>query len=91
MPPFVGTDAIDPNVLLMIDNSASMLDLAAVGEEGVCYDGTEKDENGVGVESYESDTVYSGYFRTYIDPAIDPANPLKLTPLTILLLLGAKV
>ena len=41
VPPFVGTDAVDPNVLLMIDNSASMLDLAAVGAEGICYDGTD--------------------------------------------------
>jgi type IV pilus assembly protein PilY1 len=64
VPPFVGTDAVDPNVLLMIDNSASMYDLAAVGAEGICYD-----------DSYSSDTVYSGYFRTYIDPNIAGVEP----------------
>jgi type IV pilus assembly protein PilY1 len=70
VPPYVGTDAVDPNVLLMIDNSASMNDLAAVGSTGICYDGP--DDAGGG---YNSSNNYPGYFRPYVDPddpAIDP-------------------
>ena len=37
IPPFLSGEAtINPNVLFMIDNSASMLDLAAVGAKGIC-------------------------------------------------------
>ena len=65
MPPFLGEQNIDPNVLLMIDNSASMLDLAAVGKTGICYDGPEEDANGVIAESYDNTKAYSGPFRPY--------------------------
>jgi hypothetical protein len=70
MPPFLGEQIIDPNVLLMIDNSASMLDLAAVGSAGICYDGTDE----TGTESYDSTKDYSGYFRQYLPP---PYNVLE--------------
>ncbi|MEK6196277.1 MAG: hypothetical protein N2F24_18845, partial [Deltaproteobacteria bacterium] len=69
VPPFLGADTVAPNVLFMIDNSASMLDLAAVGEGAFCYDGT-TDESG---ESYDSSKIggYSGYFRPYRPPPYD--------------------
>jgi type IV pilus assembly protein PilY1 len=62
MPPFLAT-GVDPNMMLMIDNSASMFDLAYLGGkldvngkfvESVCYD-----------ESYElfPEQGYTGYFR----------------------------
>ena len=47
VPPFLGVETIKPNLLLMLDNSASMLDLAAAGAEGICYDGTDADGNRV--------------------------------------------
>ncbi|MBA3015780.1 MAG: hypothetical protein FP815_12665, partial [Desulfobulbaceae bacterium] len=55
-PPFLSA-GVDPNVLLMIDNSASMYDPAYddVTEPGFCND-----------DSYASTTSYGGYF----DPAI---------------------
>ncbi len=45
VPPFLAA-GVDPNLLLMIDNSASMYDLAYVKprEEGYCYDGTYTDQ-----------------------------------------------
>ncbi|RJQ71933.1 MAG: hypothetical protein C4519_19080 [Desulfobacteraceae bacterium] len=49
-PPFLSQGA-DPNLLLMIDNSASMLDLAYVNTAGTCYDDT-----------YNNDSDYAGYF-----------------------------
>ena len=66
VPPFLAA-GVDPNLLLMIDNSASMYDLAYVKprEEGYCYDGTYTDESGSLVESYDGATSYFGYF----DPA----------------------
>ena len=44
VPPFLAA-GVDPNLLLMIDNSASMYDLAYVKprEQGYCYDGTDTD------------------------------------------------
>jgi type IV pilus assembly protein PilY1 len=55
---------VDPNLLLMIDNSASMYDLAYVKprEEGYCYDGTYTDEASNLVESYDAANGYIGYF-----------------------------
>ncbi len=67
VPPFLGTETVDPNVLLMLDNSASMLDLAAVGSAGICYDGTDDTGN----ESYDSTMEYSGYFRSLHDQSPD--------------------
>ena len=62
VPPFLAA-GVDPNLLLMIDNSASMYDLAYVKprEEGYCYDGTYT-EGGNPVESYDAATGYFGYF-----------------------------
>ena len=53
VPPFLAA-GLDPNLLLMIDNSASMYDLAYVQprEEGYCYDGTYTDADSNLVESY---------------------------------------
>ena len=63
VPPFLAA-GVDPNLLLMIDNSASMYDLAYVKprEEGYCYDGTYTDEASNLVESYDAATGYFGYF-----------------------------
>jgi len=63
VPPFLSTGS-KPNLLLMIDNSASMYDLAYVQsrEEGYCYDGTHTDDGGNLVESYAAANPYAGYF-----------------------------
>ena len=42
---------VKPNLLLMIDNSASMYDLAYIGNQGTCYD-----------DAYSSSDLYVGYF-----------------------------
>ncbi len=62
VPPFLAA-GVDPNLLLMIDNSASMYDLAYVKprEEGYCYDGTYTDGGNL-VESYDAAAGYFGYF-----------------------------
>ncbi|MGV1100355.1 hypothetical protein ACUUL3_13230 [Thiovibrio sp. JS02] len=52
-PPFLSY-GIDPNVLLMIDNSGSMYDLAYIDPDMQCYDDT-YDTTGV--------TAYAGYFE----------------------------
>lgn len=63
VPPFLSA-GLDPNLLLMIDNSASMYDLAYVQarEEGYCYDGTYTDDDSDLVESYSAANTYAGYF-----------------------------
>jgi len=53
VPPFL-SGGVDPNLLLIIDNSGSMLDLAYVVEGSNCYDDT-----------YDGAETYAGYF----DPA----------------------
>ena len=60
VPPFLAA-GVDPNLLLMIDNSASMNDLAYVKprDEGYCYDGTDT----ALVESYDAVASYAGYFN----------------------------
>jgi type IV pilus assembly protein PilY1 len=50
IPPFL-TTGVDPNLLMIIDNSASMFDLGYVGNAGHCYD-----------ESYDPSASYAGYF-----------------------------
>lgn len=49
IPPFL-TVAVEPNLLLMIDNSASMYDLAYVNDQKYCYD-----------DSYDPASTYAGY------------------------------
>jgi type IV pilus assembly protein PilY1 len=49
VPPFL-TTSVPPNLLLLIDNSASMYDLAYVDDQEYCYDDT-----------YNVGTVYAGY------------------------------
>ena len=49
-PPFLAY-GVDPNLLIIIDNSASMYDLGYVGTQGTCYD-----------DGYVSATNYAGYF-----------------------------
>jgi len=63
VPPFLAA-GLDPNLLLMIDNSASMYDLAYVQprEQGYCYDGTYTDAGNNLVESYSAANTYAGYF-----------------------------
>ncbi|HDQ72229.1 MAG TPA: hypothetical protein ENN19_09045, partial [Chloroflexi bacterium] len=50
VPPFL-TPGVDPNMLLVIDNSSSMYDLAYLEEAGYCYD-----------ETYATAQSYAGYF-----------------------------
>lgn len=54
LPPFLVTGSVDPNLLLFIDNSASMYDLAYINEtsDTYCYDDT-----------YLSAQAYEGYFK----------------------------
>ncbi|MEA2084912.1 MAG: hypothetical protein U9O82_11900 [Thermodesulfobacteriota bacterium] len=49
-PPFLAY-GVDPNLLIIIDNSASMYDLGYIGTQGSCYD-----------DGYASGTNYAGYF-----------------------------
>ncbi len=79
IPPFIET-GLDPNLLLLIDNSASMYDAAYRNPDGdnVCYargdedldgDGLHpatEDNNGNGVydKNYDGTTAYEGYFDT---------------------------
>ena len=67
VPPFLAA-GLDPNLLLMIDNSASMYDLAYVQprEQGYCYDGTYTDASNNLVESYTAVNTYAGYFDAAI-------------------------
>ena len=51
-PPFLGETTVTPNIMLMIDNSASMYDLGYVQEAGQCED-----------ESYIGTKTYAGYFN----------------------------
>ena len=51
-PPFISAGGVEPNLLLLIDNSASMYDLAYVGNQGYCYDDT-----------YDAASTYVGYFE----------------------------
>ena len=51
IPAFLAS-GVDPNLLLILDNSASMNDLAYVGSQGTCYDDT-----------YSSTETYAGYFE----------------------------
>ncbi len=53
-PPFLAA-GVDPNLLLMIDNSGSMLDLAYVETNSECFDDT-----------YDPTTTYAGYFQPTI-------------------------
>lgn len=50
IPAFLAS-GIDPNLLLIIDNSASMNDLAYIGTQGTCYD-----------DGYSPSQKYAGYF-----------------------------
>ena len=52
VPPFLG-EGFDPDLLLLIDNSGSMLDLAYVDPDSQCFD-----EN-----TYDSEKTYTGYFE----------------------------
>ncbi|MFH7320899.1 pilus assembly protein [Desulfurivibrio sp. D14AmB] len=51
VPPFL-TPGVDPNMLLIIDNSASMYDLAYIEDASLCYD-----------DSYDPAASYAGYFE----------------------------
>jgi len=52
-----------PNLLILIDNSASMADLAHTGgDPGACYDGPETGKTGSG--SFDASRTYGGYFKT---------------------------
>ncbi|MEJ2167361.1 MAG: hypothetical protein P8X90_17670 [Desulfobacterales bacterium] len=69
VPPFIGS-SIDPNLLLMIDNSASMYDLAYIQNQGECYD-----------DSYQASGNYTGYFDGNTWYAYDPTGE-KFTAVT---------
>jgi len=59
-PPFLAA-GVPPNLLLLIDNSGSMYDMAYTGDDNSCYDGTDM---AAGTESYDPTKVYGGYFKT---------------------------
>ena len=52
IPAFLAS-GVEPNLLLILDNSASMNDLAYIGSQGTCYDDT-----------YSAADTYAGYFDT---------------------------
>ena len=57
IPAFLAS-GVDPNLLLILDNSASMNDLAYIGSQGTCYDDT-----------YSAADTYAGYFeRQHVVP-----------------------
>ena len=51
VPPFLAS-GVDPNLLLLIDNSGSMIDMAYVEADSQCFDDT-----------YDPNTTYAGYFE----------------------------
>ncbi|MBW2669830.1 MAG: hypothetical protein JRD87_08065, partial [Deltaproteobacteria bacterium] len=51
LPPFLA-GGVDPNLLLLIDNSGSMIDMAYVEDDSQCFDDT-----------YNHSTTYAGYFE----------------------------
>ena len=51
LPPFLGS-GVDPNLLLVLDNSGSMLDMAYIDDNSQCFD-----------ESYDTAKQYSGNFE----------------------------
>lgn len=53
-PPFLGT-AIDPNLMIILDNSGSMYDLAYVENNGECFD-----------DAYDPNVEYAGYFTSNV-------------------------
>lgn len=55
VPPFL-TPGVDPNMLMIIDNSASMYDLAYIDDAGYCYDET--------YDTAVTPTTYAGYFES---------------------------
>ena len=59
-PPFLSA-GVKPNLMLLIDNSASMYDMAYTGDDANCYDGT---DYAAGTESYDATIEYGGYFTT---------------------------
>ena len=51
VPPFLSS-GVDPNLLILIDNSGSMIDPAYVKDDSQCFDDT-----------YDTNTTYAGYFE----------------------------
>jgi len=51
-PPFLAGGGVEPNLLLLIDNSASMYDLGYVDDQRYCYD-----------DNYDPTETYVGYFE----------------------------
>ncbi len=59
-PPFLGT-TVSSNVMIVIDNSASMYDLAFVEDASLCYEGIDAAS---GAETYDPvNNEYSGFFE----------------------------
>ncbi len=54
IPPFLSSGA-DANLLLLLDNSGSMLDMVYVDNDNRCFD-----------ETYEVDFQYAGYFDSLV-------------------------
>ena len=56
---------IVPNLLIIMDNSESMLDLAYIPDNGACHDSMETtDTEAAGQAGYDSATTYAGYFSS---------------------------
>jgi type IV pilus assembly protein PilY1 len=56
-----------PNLLIIIDNSESMLDLAYMPDNGACHDKVENDDREISMAEdigYERTTTYAGYFAS---------------------------
>ena len=59
VPPFLGSQTVIPNIMLMIDNSASMYDLGYLEDVGQC---TDESYNGIQDVPGVYNKAYAGYF-----------------------------
>ncbi|MFC1837406.1 hypothetical protein ACFLYW_01835 [Thermodesulfobacteriota bacterium] len=78
-PPFLGTRVVTPNALLMLDNSASMYDLAYIQDLKLCsdetYDNTRTDLAGY----FDNDTWYNyDLIDEQFEPQADEATALAV-------------
>ena len=79
-PPFI-TRSVSPNVLIMLDNSASMYDLAniAAGETSYCYDSSYSDTTSY-YGYYENDKIYNYENEKFVEISSMPINCTNTSP-----------
>lgn len=70
-PAFITAGTV-PNLLIIVDNSASMLELAYLPDSGSCHDDPESDP--AAASGYETNRTYAGYFSTDTWYAYDTAD-----------------